>query len=114
MRSGDQVARALGADTRVARISRGKLRFVTENAGQVGQLMHDDVGPGIDHGTLERARIENIDDHRPDARGLKLTRDVGRTRHADNVMTGLTQQRHQTPPDRTARSCEKNFHVFRP
>ena len=110
-RRGDQIARAFGADAGVARIRRGKLRLVVENARQVGELVHDDVGPRRHDGALERIRIEHVDDRRPDAGGFKLARDVGRARHAGDVVAGLQQQRRQPPPDRAARSGEENPHA---
>ena len=110
-RCGDQIARAFGADAGIARIRRGELRLVVQHARQVGELMHDDVGPRRHDGALERFRIEHVDDRRLDAGRLKLARDVGRARHAGDVVAGFKQQRRQPPPDRAARSGEKNPHA---
>ena len=60
---------------------------------------------------FERFRIEHVDDRRLDASGFKLARDVGRARHAGDVVAGFEQQRRQPPPDRAARSGKKNAHA---
>jgi hypothetical protein len=108
---GDQVARALGADAGVARVSGGELCLVAQNARQVGELVHDHVGSHRHDGAFERFRIEHVDDHRLDAGGFKLARNVGRARHAGDVMARLAQQRRQPPSDRAARSGKKNSHA---
>jgi hypothetical protein len=88
------------------------VRLVVENARQVGELVHDDVGPRRHDGASERLRVEHVDDRRPDAGGFKLTRDVGRARHAGDVVTGFQQQRCQPPPDGTASSGNENPHAY--
>jgi len=110
-RRGDQIARAFCADAGVARIRRGELRLVVQNARQVGELVHDDVGPRRHDGVLERLRIEHIHDRRLDASAFKLARDLGRARHAGDIVAGLKQQRRQPSSDCTARSGEKDPHA---
>ena len=89
-RGGDQVARALDADARIARIGRGKLRLV-EDAGQVGQLVDHDFGPRLHHSALERAGIEHVNDGGVNARGFELARHLRRARRAGDVVSGLAQ-----------------------
>ena len=60
---------------------------------------------------LSASRIEHVDDRGLDAGGFKLARDLGRARHAGDVVAGFQQQRRQPPPDRAARSGEKNPHA---
>ena len=103
------MARAFGADARVARIGRGELHLV-EDAGQVGQLVDDDLGPRLHHGALERVGIEHVNDHGVNACGFELARRLRRARHAGDVMAGGKEQRRQAAPDRPTRAGEKDFH----
>ncbi len=89
-RGGDQVARALDADARIARIGGGELRLV-EDAGQIGQLVDHDLGPRLHHGAFERVGIEYIDDDGMHARGFEFASGCHRARHAGDVMAGLAQ-----------------------
>ena len=111
-RGGNQVARALDAQPRIAR----KAFLVLRRAGresEIGELMND----RLRRRRLDRARkglgVEHVDHHRLGAERAQRVGLFGRARGADHRMAGGTQQRRQPAPDRPARSGQKDFHEIR-
>ena len=69
-------------------------------------------GSGADAPSGERGAPDSVQDVPPKWVSLGQQRVVKviarRARHADYLMAGVAQQRHQPPPDGTARAGEKN------
>ena len=113
LRRGHQIARTLDAQARVA------LEPLVESrcagcAGQIGELMDDDLRRGGEHGARKRRGVEHVDHHRLGAESAQRFGLVGGARGADDGVPGRAQQRRQSTPDRSARSGQKYFHADLP
>jgi hypothetical protein len=60
---------------------------------QVGQLLHDDLGPDGFHPIAERRRVKDIDDNGMRAGSLELRRPVGVSCRSVDLVAGIEQER---------------------
>src|ERR1700722_11596585 len=111
LRRADQITRALGADARVARIGCGDL-YLVELAGQVRQLVDDNLRPRADDRIAQRGGIENVDDDRFDSDRLEPGSLFGRTCRTAHDMTGSEEKPRQWNADDSGHASNKDSHRF--
>lgn len=111
LRGGHQVARPFSSDPVVAR---GELGNLVDLIGQVGELVHHELGAKRRHCPRQRICVEHVTDHRLSSQLLERRRLLGRPRHARDFVSVGGQQRDQPQPDHTARAGQKDAHDSHP
>ena len=80
------------------------------DVGQRRGLMHDRVGPGLQHGPAHGTRVEQVEPDRLGAQRGQQRRAVRRVVSADHLVPGFNQLRYQMAPECAARPGHEDSH----
>ena len=110
MGRGDQVARALGADPVVAV---PVLAQLLEPIWQVGELVHNQVGPGSRNYLQQLLAVVDVAHRGLSSQLAQAFGLVRRARHPHHLVTGRHQEGDETQPNHPAGPSQEDAHLER-
>ncbi len=107
LRSGEKVARSLASHPRVASTMFGNVHPIVR---QVGELVHNHLGPEARNRFTERSEVKRVADDRLGTHCCQPLSLRGGAGHTSDIMPGGDQQRHQAHTDHPSRTSHEDSH----